>query len=190
MLPGAVSTLCQVTAFMFLDFSNKWTQGWHWRWCGDGKRQESQAGQLHRVDSGGFACLYWSILILGIQVGKSVAMAVQDRFWEKFSSSYIIFLSTDGASTCWSLEATMPWSWTMTLMSRWWEWSIILSKYLAQYDLVIKENITKVYYSVIRENFTKVVTSAVFACVGTAGQRCTTLRRLIVHEDLYDEVNS
>ena len=27
-----------------------------------------------------------------------------------------------------------------------------------------------------------------FACVGTAGQRCTTLRRLIVHEDLYDEV--
>merc|ERR1719397_1260554 len=30
--------------------------------------------------------------------------------------------------------------------------------------------------------------SAVFACVGTAGQRCTTLRRLIVHEDLYDEV--
>merc|ERR1712113_94110 len=33
-----------------------------------------------------------------------------------------------------------------------------------------------------------VVTSAVFACVGTAGQRCTTLRRLIVHEDLYDEV--
>ena len=31
------------------------------------------------------------------------------------------------------------------------------------------------------------VTSAVFACVGTAGQRCTTLRRLIVHEDLYDE---
>ena len=34
----------------------------------------------------------------------------------------------------------------------------------------------------------KVVTSAVFACVGTAGQRCTTLRRLIVHEDLYDEV--
>ena len=27
-----------------------------------------------------------------------------------------------------------------------------------------------------------------FAAVGTAGQRCTTLRRLIVHEDLYDEV--
>ena len=34
----------------------------------------------------------------------------------------------------------------------------------------------------------QVVTSAVFACVGTAGQRCTTLRRLIVHEDLFDEV--
>jgi aldehyde dehydrogenase (NAD+) len=27
----------------------------------------------------------------------------------------------------------------------------------------------------------------VFAAVGTAGQRCTTLRRLIVHEDIYDE---
>ena len=43
---------------------------------------------------------------------------------------------------------------------------------------------------VLKENIPKVVTSAVFACVGTAGQRCTTLRRLIVHEDLYDEVNS
>lgn len=29
-----------------------------------------------------------------------------------------------------------------------------------------------------------------FAAVGTAGQRCTTLRRLIVHEDVYDEVVS
>jgi len=33
-----------------------------------------------------------------------------------------------------------------------------------------------------------VVRSAVFACVGTAGQRCTTLRRLIIHDDIYDEV--
>lgn len=33
-----------------------------------------------------------------------------------------------------------------------------------------------------------VVRSATFACVGTAGQRCTTLRRLILHEDVYDEV--
>jgi aldehyde dehydrogenase family 7 protein A1 len=33
-----------------------------------------------------------------------------------------------------------------------------------------------------------VVTSAVVACVGTAGQRCTTLRRLILHDDIYDEV--
>ena len=46
------------------------------------------------------------------------------------------------------------------------------------------------YGLVFKENIPKVVTSAVFACVGTAGQRCTTLRRLIVHEDLYDEVNS
>ena len=28
----------------------------------------------------------------------------------------------------------------------------------------------------------------VFSAVGTAGQRCTTLRRLIVHEDVYDEL--
>jgi len=30
------------------------------------------------------------------------------------------------------------------------------------------------------------VRAVVFAAVGTAGQRCTTLRRLIVHEDVYD----
>lgn len=35
-----------------------------------------------------------------------------------------------------------------------------------------------------------VIRSSVFACVGTAGQRCTTLRRLIVHEKVYDEVLS
>ena len=33
-----------------------------------------------------------------------------------------------------------------------------------------------------------VVRSATFACVGTAGQRCTTLRRIILHESVYDEV--
>lgn len=33
-----------------------------------------------------------------------------------------------------------------------------------------------------------VVPAAVFACVGTAGQRCTTTRRLIVHERIYDQV--
>lgn len=33
-----------------------------------------------------------------------------------------------------------------------------------------------------------VVRSATFACVGTAGQRCTTLRRLILHESVYDQV--
>lgn len=33
-----------------------------------------------------------------------------------------------------------------------------------------------------------VVRSVTFACVGTAGQRCTTLRRLILHEKVYDEV--
>ncbi|KFM61509.1 Alpha-aminoadipic semialdehyde dehydrogenase, partial [Stegodyphus mimosarum] len=33
-----------------------------------------------------------------------------------------------------------------------------------------------------------VIQSAVFACVGTAGQRCTTTRRLIVHEKVYSEV--
>ena len=30
------------------------------------------------------------------------------------------------------------------------------------------------------------IPAVVFAAVGTAGQRCTTLRRLIVHEDIYD----
>lgn len=33
-----------------------------------------------------------------------------------------------------------------------------------------------------------VVRSALFACAGTAGQRCTTTRRLILHEKVYDEV--
>lgn len=33
-----------------------------------------------------------------------------------------------------------------------------------------------------------VVRAALFACVGTAGQRCTTLRRLILHESVHDEV--
>ncbi|MER5884109.1 aldehyde dehydrogenase family protein [Streptomyces sp. NPDC001941] len=33
-----------------------------------------------------------------------------------------------------------------------------------------------------------VVNAAVFAAAGTAGQRCTTLRRLIVHEDVVDTV--
>lgn len=34
-----------------------------------------------------------------------------------------------------------------------------------------------------------VVPAVLFACVGTAGQRCTSGRRLLVHESLYDEVN-
>nr|XP_042900559.1 alpha-aminoadipic semialdehyde dehydrogenase isoform X2 [Parasteatoda tepidariorum] len=33
-----------------------------------------------------------------------------------------------------------------------------------------------------------VIQSAVFACVGTAGQRCTTTRRLIVHEKVLDKM--
>jgi aldehyde dehydrogenase (NAD+) len=33
-----------------------------------------------------------------------------------------------------------------------------------------------------------VVPGAVFGAVGTAGQRCTSTRRLIVHEDIYDKV--
>jgi|UniRef100_A0AC35GQ07 aldehyde dehydrogenase family 7 protein A1 len=33
-----------------------------------------------------------------------------------------------------------------------------------------------------------VVPAVVFACVGTAGQRCTTTRRVIVHEAIYDEL--
>ncbi len=32
-----------------------------------------------------------------------------------------------------------------------------------------------------------VIPATVFASVGTAGQRCTTTRRLFIHEKLYDE---
>jgi aldehyde dehydrogenase family 7 protein A1 len=35
-----------------------------------------------------------------------------------------------------------------------------------------------------------VIQAAVFACVGTAGQRCTTTRRMLVHTAIYDEVLS
>jgi aldehyde dehydrogenase (NAD+) len=33
-----------------------------------------------------------------------------------------------------------------------------------------------------------VLTGALFGAVGTCGQRCTTTRRLIIHEDIYEEV--
>ncbi|VDK25385.1 unnamed protein product [Anisakis simplex] len=32
------------------------------------------------------------------------------------------------------------------------------------------------------------IPATVFACVGTAGQRCTTTRRIIIHHKVYDEV--
>lgn len=35
-----------------------------------------------------------------------------------------------------------------------------------------------------------VLTGALFGAVGTCGQRCTTTRRLIVHEDIYEEVKA
>ena len=31
------------------------------------------------------------------------------------------------------------------------------------------------------------VNAVLFSAVGTAGQRCTTLRRVIVHEQVYDD---
>ncbi len=37
-------------------------------------------------------------------------------------------------------------------------------------------------------NLDMAIPSTVFGAVGTAGQRCTTTRRLIIHEDIYDEV--
>ncbi len=37
-------------------------------------------------------------------------------------------------------------------------------------------------------NLSMVLTGAVFGAIGTAGQRCTSTRRLIVHEDIYDKV--
>ncbi|XP_037030436.1 putative aldehyde dehydrogenase family 7 member A1 homolog [Bradysia coprophila] len=36
-------------------------------------------------------------------------------------------------------------------------------------------------------NFDMALDAAFFGCVGTAGQRCTTTRRLIIHESLYDK---
>jgi aldehyde dehydrogenase family 7 member A1 len=35
--------------------------------------------------------------------------------------------------------------------------------------------------------FDMALDAAYFGCVGTAGQRCTSTRRLIIHEKLYDE---
>lgn len=47
--------------------------------------------------------------------------------------------------------------------------------------LLIKNFITS--FSVAEDaDIEMVVRSVTFACVGTAGQRCTTLRRLILHE--------
>ncbi|NJX17160.1 aldehyde dehydrogenase family protein, partial [Tamlana crocina] len=37
-------------------------------------------------------------------------------------------------------------------------------------------------------NIKNTVIGAVFGAVGTCGQRCTSTRRLIVHEDVYDKV--
>jgi aldehyde dehydrogenase (NAD+) len=34
------------------------------------------------------------------------------------------------------------------------------------------------------------IIGAVFGAVGTAGQRCTSTRRLIIHESVYDEVKN
>ncbi len=39
-------------------------------------------------------------------------------------------------------------------------------------------------------NIKNTVIGSVFGAVGTAGQRCTTTRRLIVHEDIYDKVKN
>jgi aldehyde dehydrogenase (NAD+) len=35
-----------------------------------------------------------------------------------------------------------------------------------------------------------VLTGAVFGAVGTAGQRCTSTRRLIIHESVYEQVKT
>uniref|UniRef100_A0A2K5JX98 Aldehyde dehydrogenase domain-containing protein n=1 Tax=Colobus angolensis palliatus TaxID=336983 RepID=A0A2K5JX98_COLAP len=42
--------------------------------------------------------------------------------------------------------------------------------------------------AIIDADLSLVVPSALFAAVGTAGQRCTTARRLFVHESIHDEV--
>ncbi len=41
-----------------------------------------------------------------------------------------------------------------------------------------------------KANLDMAIIGAVFGAVGTAGQRCTTTRRLIIHESVYDEVKN
>ena len=40
----------------------------------------------------------------------------------------------------------------------------------------------------VGSHLTPLCAAVLFAAVGTAGQRCTTLRRLMLHEDIYDTV--
>ena len=41
-----------------------------------------------------------------------------------------------------------------------------------------------------RANLARAIPAIVFSAVGTAGQRCTTTRRLIVHQDIYSQVKT
>ena len=55
------------------------------------------------------------------------------------------------------------------------------NKFVQGKTLLFKKFIT--FFSVAEDaDIEMVVRSVTFACVGTAGQRCTTLRRLILHE--------
>lgn len=38
-----------------------------------------------------------------------------------------------------------------------------------------------------KANIDNAIKASVFGCIGTAGQRCTSTRRLIIHEDIYDK---
>ena len=117
------------------------------------------------------------------QVGKSVAMAVQDRY---LRIAWFIFL--------WNslLYFNFP-QMGQALVGAWWQQCLDCEQRRRRQDgedYLIKLSLydSGTFCWIKLDGCLQVVTSAVFACVGTAGQRCTTLRRLIVHEDLYDEV--
>lgn len=105
------------------------------------------------------------------------------------------------ANFCWNLEGTMP-----LLVSNDFSLNSVksyLSKYKYMYGLVrgkiyiylININIFFICLLIVSVNedadLDMVVRAGVFACAGTAGQRCTTTRRLVSDRDIInDGINS
>ncbi|KAI2642456.1 Alpha-aminoadipic semialdehyde dehydrogenase [Labeo rohita] len=99
-------------------------------------------------------------------VGKQVAMMVQERFGRQLlelgGNNAIIGVPRVGAELCRMAD----------LQEQDWEHYLpcVIASVFEDADLSL------------------VVPSAVFASVGTAGQRCTTTRRLMLHESVHDDV--